>query len=205
MTTYYGTPGDDGWQLSSDTPLAYADAGNDTLYGSDISNDTLNGNAGNDSLFGNGGNDYLLGGYGSDTLDGSDGNDTLLGAVGNDSLAGGDDNDFLYGGRGNDTLNGGEGDDFLVGGFGSDLLAGAGGSDRYLFSPGQGIDFIEGFQDGIDLIVLAGGLTYEQLEITLTAPSRFSIGIPSRDELLATVAFSLSTTTGLTAADFIII
>jgi hypothetical protein len=35
--TYYGTLGDDFWQLSLDTPIGYGRAGNDTLYGSDSS------------------------------------------------------------------------------------------------------------------------------------------------------------------------
>jgi len=55
--TYYGTLGNDFWQLSLDTPIGYGRAGNDTLYGSDSSEDTLYGNRGNDTWFGNRGED----------------------------------------------------------------------------------------------------------------------------------------------------
>ena len=170
MATYYGTYGDDFYQLSSAFPLAYGLPGNDTLYGSDNSNDTLYGNTGDDELYGNAGNDILVGSFG------------------------------------NDILNGGSGDDMLIGGIGNDLLAGAGGSDRYLLKAGQGTDFIEGFQDGQDFIVLAGGLTFEQLTITQSTsfPYYFAIGITSTGEVLATVAPS-QPNTHFTAADFITI
>ncbi|ASF47759.1 beta strand repeat-containing protein [Methylovulum psychrotolerans] len=52
--------------------------GDDSLYGYDDSNDTLNGLAGNDTLYGFGGNDILNGGTGNDQLIGGLGNDTYL-------------------------------------------------------------------------------------------------------------------------------
>ncbi|MBD1804977.1 hypothetical protein H6F98_05865 [Microcoleus sp. FACHB-SPT15] len=112
MAIYYGTLGNDFWQLSIDTPLAYGRTGNDTLYGSDGSEDTLYGNRGNDTLFGNDGDDSLFGGYGSDTLYGGAGADELYGGAGNDYLIG-------YGGGTNpefdfDTLEGGTGADTFV-------------------------------------------------------------------------------------------
>jgi len=112
--TYYGTLGDDFWQLGLDTPLAYGRAGNDTLYGSDGSEDTLYGNRGNDSLFGNGGADNLFGGYGADYLIGGAGADNLSGGAGNDILIGydvgfGTEPEFEF-----DTLKGGTGADTFV-------------------------------------------------------------------------------------------
>jgi Ca2+-binding RTX toxin-like protein len=106
--TYYGTVGDDFWQLSIDTPIGYGRAGNDTLYGSG----TLYGNRGNDSLFGNDGEDLLVGGYGNDALYGGDGVDSLNGGAGNDYLNAfytipadiGIDSDTLEGGTGADTF-----------------------------------------------------------------------------------------------------
>ena len=119
--TYYGTLGDDFWQLGLDTSLAYGRAGNDTLYGSDGSEDTLYGNRGSDSLFGNGGNDSLFGGYGADYLSGGAGADSLNGGAGNDILigyGGGTEPEFdfdsLLGGTGADTFVLGEGFAFYI-------------------------------------------------------------------------------------------
>jgi Ca2+-binding RTX toxin-like protein len=107
--TYYGTVGDDFWQLSLDTPIGYGRTGNDTLFGSDDSDDTLYGNRGNDTLFGNSGRDDLVGGYGFDALYGGDGRDDLSGGAGNDYLNGygvgtGIELDTLVGGTGADTF-----------------------------------------------------------------------------------------------------
>jgi Ca2+-binding RTX toxin-like protein len=108
--TYYGTLGDDFWQLSLDTPIGYGRTGNDTLYGSDGSEDDLYGNNGNDSLFGNDGDDSLFGGYGSDTLYGDGGRDYLNGGYGDDILIG-----FGFGTQSeSDTLEGGTGADTFV-------------------------------------------------------------------------------------------
>jgi len=112
--TYYGTVGDDFWQLSLDTPIGYGRAGNDTLYGSNNSVDSLYGNRGSDTLFGNGGSDGLSGGYGSDTLYGGSGADELDGGAGNDYLVGygisfGIEPEFEF-----DLLSGGTGADTFV-------------------------------------------------------------------------------------------
>lgn len=76
--------------------------GNDTVYGSNVTDQILGG-YGNDSLLGNGGNDFLSGEDGNDTLFGGTGNDSLYGGTGNDSLNGQTGIDYLYGGAGNDT------------------------------------------------------------------------------------------------------
>ena len=121
--TYYGTLGDDFWQLSLDTPIGYGRAGNDTLFGSDDSNDILYGNRGNDTLFGNDGSDILVGGYGADYLSGGTGGDYLSGGAGNDVLIGysinfGIEPEFEF-----DTLEGGTGADTFVLGEGAAFYA----------------------------------------------------------------------------------
>ncbi|MBW4547869.1 MAG: hypothetical protein KME25_25995 [Symplocastrum torsivum CPER-KK1] len=115
-TYYYGTLGDDFFQLGFDTPIGYGRAGNDTLFGRDDSQDRLYGNKGNDTLLGNGGSDVLFGGYGSDTLYGGSGIDELYGGYGEDYLIGYGggtapdfDFDLLAGGKGADTFVLGEG------------------------------------------------------------------------------------------------
>jgi len=71
--------------------------GNDSLYGYDDENDTLNGLAGNDTLNGLGGDDSLNGGTGNDQLIGSDGDDTYL-------IAKADGLDTIYDYSGNDIV-----------------------------------------------------------------------------------------------------
>jgi len=93
-------------QFSDDTVWGWTDitakflhatSGNDTLYGFDGGDDTLNGLAGNDTLYGYGGNDTLNGGTGNDYLNGGSGNDTYLFAK-NDGV------DTLYDESGTNTF-----------------------------------------------------------------------------------------------------
>lgn len=75
-------------------------AGDDTLVGTDVSNDVLSGLEGNDTLKGLGGNDTLNGDAGDDLLFGNAGADTLRGGAGNDVIEGGDGSDTILFGRG---------------------------------------------------------------------------------------------------------
>ena len=74
-------------------------------------------------------------------------------------------NDSLSGGVGNDQLFGGGGDDVLDGGLGADTLRGGLGIDTFILRPGDGgasaseADIITDFQDGTDLLFLAGAIT----------------------------------------------
>ena len=77
-------------------------SGNDTLIGSNLCTDFIDGGDGNDYCDGGAGDDFLLGGNGTDTLIGGIGNDTLNGQSGNDVLYGGAGSDQLWGGVGND-------------------------------------------------------------------------------------------------------
>lgn len=140
----YGGNGDD---------RLFGNAGNDVLEG-DAGNDTLSGDAGNDVLRGGAGDDLLFGDAGNDTLDGGAGNDTLSGGAGNDRLNGGAGNDVLLGNAGNDTLNGDAGNDTLQGGAGNDRLNGGAGADSFVFEAGDGRDTIDGYQYGVDALLL---------------------------------------------------
>lgn len=66
----------------------------DTLYGLDVTGDTIYGMGGSDRLWGLGGNDTLYGG---------DGDDFLMGGTGNDMLDGGTGADSMWGEGGDDT------------------------------------------------------------------------------------------------------
>jgi Domain of unknown function (DUF4347)/Bacterial Ig domain/RTX calcium-binding nonapeptide repeat (4 copies) len=191
--TAIGAQGDDYLFGGSFDPtgrdLLFGGGGNDSLNGEDAADtlsgdegdDTLSGGKGNDVLVGGTGNDLLLGDRGSDTLCGGDGDDTifgdsprslngvpdsLCGGAGNDLMFGNGGDDQLWGDEGNDTLYGGKGDDTLTGGSGNNTLSGGAGGDRFVLSAGTGNDVIADFTKGEDLLVLTGGITFNQLSIT---------------------------------------
>ena len=72
----------------------------------------------------------------ANTINGLGGDDTLNGGSGNDTLNGGDGNDTLYGAAAADTLAGGKG---------ADYLQGDSGADTYVFSKGDGQDWINNY------------------------------------------------------------
>ncbi len=141
-------------------------------------NDKLYGGAGNDLIFGGSEDDYLEGEAGDDNLYGGDGSDTIWGDKNKDTydanmylelfpggttyqdrrhqdgadVAG---NDYLFGEGGIDFLYGGKGDDHLDGGDSDDTLRGGEGNDVYMFTHGDGLDYIED-TDGIHTLVFSG-------------------------------------------------
>ncbi|PIG95170.1 FG-GAP repeat protein [Gloeocapsopsis sp. IPPAS B-1203] len=193
----------------------FGTAGNDVLLGSNT-RDCLSGLDGNDTVAGGLGDDTLLGGAGNDVLRGDlnnrspqgsvGGNDTLFGGLGNDQLGGKGGDDQLFGEQGNDTLYGDDGDDLLRGGAGNDTLigddfSGGQGSDTFVLAAGEGRDTIRDFEDGIDLIGLAGGLSFEQLTISASGANNALIRLGSEQlALLTGVAAS-----NLTATDFTLV
>ncbi len=84
---------------------------------------------------------------------------SLFGKEG-DTLIGG-----LIGGEGSDRLYGGNGKDTLIGGDGNDTLHGGGGADLFVLESGMGWDTIIDFEQGTDLIGLAGDLSRDDLQI----------------------------------------
>ncbi|MBD1940724.1 DUF4347 domain-containing protein [Microcoleus sp. FACHB-68] len=184
--------------------------GDDTLCGGE-GNDLLNGNVGadlmdgcegDDSVYGGQENDTLIGNTGNDWLSGDFGDDSMYGNIGADTLNGGDGNDSLNGGKDNDILTGGIGNDILTGDFGSDILTGGVGSDQFILRAGFGADTITDFEDGQDIFLLGGGLTFDQLTIAAGSNATL-IKIASTDELLASLNGISSTL--FSAADFAVI
>ncbi|MCA4917827.1 MAG: FG-GAP repeat protein [Roseomonas sp.] len=112
--------------------------GNDSIRGSALSDNTLDGGNGADTLTGEYGYDSLVGGAGNDSLDGGRDTDRLVGGAGDDSLDGGFDSDSLAGGEDNDWLTGGAGGDTLDGGNGADTLNGDSGIDWASFVSATG-------------------------------------------------------------------
>lgn len=191
-----GSPGDGNDTLGGDNgdDLILGNVGDD-LLGGGAGNDALFGGRGNDVAIGEAGDDLLCGDLGNDSLDGGDGNDTLVGSSGisdnpgegNDTLVGGngddlmfgneqDDilgagngNDTVFGGQGNDAIAGEAGNDWLQGDLGDDLISGGSGADVFVLAANTGTDTIVDFEVGIDLLGLAGGLTFDQLTLTQEA------------------------------------
>ena len=160
----------DGISGGDDNDLLVGRGGDDILSGDD-GEDTILGGAGNDSVQGGGDNDTINGNAGDDTLDGNDGADVLVGQDGSDQLDGGIGDDILDGGNGDDILEGGDdndilrgrnGEDELAGGLGRDYLTGGQGADSFVFRSvaetvvGANRDQILDFEQGVDLIVVAG-------------------------------------------------
>ena len=107
-------------------------------------------------------NDVLIGTDGSDIIRGFKGQDTLRGGAGDDTLTGNGGRDNLVGGAGNDSLRGGSGEDTLDGGLGNDTLTGN-GNDSFVLRAGDGADIITDYSIGSDRLLLADGLTADDL------------------------------------------
>ncbi len=129
------------------------------------------------------GDDYIKGGNGNDILRGDrkreesefediilildeGGDDRLEGGLGDDHLNGLGGDDLLYGEEGDDELIGGLGNDWLDGGPGNNTLYGGPDADQFVLRNDEGRDVIRDFNltEG-DKVVLAGGLTVEQLSL----------------------------------------
>ena len=204
--------GDDG----DDT--LYGGDGDDTLVGGHWGHGTTSkgaGDDGNDTLYGGTGNDFLIGGNfdskSNRTNDGEDGDDTLYGGDGDDTLVGGNwGNEVpweLYRMDGDKKIveqsgiwpwrgDVGNGADTLVGGKGNDVLWGGGGADRFVFDRESDTDTICDFEDGVDTLVIRGGMKFADLNIkqvgdhaVINGPAdAFSIVIEDFDASLLTAA-----------------
>lgn len=159
-----GTQNGESINLTSDyysELTVYAGGGNDTVYGTVLS-DTIYGGDGNDALYAISGiTPYPRPFYWPDENKG----DTIYGEAGNDFLGGSDSKDFLYGGTGNDTLNGGEGGDFLSGGEGDDTYLidtrqNARGSDA-------GPDIIDEMNGGGDDLLIFSNLKIDEINLKI--------------------------------------
>ena len=102
------------------------------------------------------GNDVITGGMAGDRLFGDMGDDDLNGRLGADVLTGGSGDDVLKGGNGWDVLDGGDDNDVIDGGAGNDMLTGGAGLDVFVFGAESGKDRVTDFEQGIDLLRIAG-------------------------------------------------
>ena len=87
----------------------------------------------------------------------------VLGTPDPDILVGTAGSDYIMGLAGNDYLYGLESDDVLDGGAGYDRLFGGEGADEFVLAVGGSRDIVYDFEDGVDVIALADGISYEDL------------------------------------------
>jgi Ca2+-binding RTX toxin-like protein len=95
---YEVAAGEPDFDSAKSAGFGFGFGGQDTLTGTDQSND------------------FLYGGRGDDLISGGAADDFLFGQYGQDFLSGGAAVDNLFGGRGRDVLDGGAGADYMVGG-----------------------------------------------------------------------------------------
>ena len=128
------------------------------------------GGLGDDVIFGTQGDDVLRGdiNWVSGQTARMGGDDVIYGLGGDDRIGGKGGDDTLYGGAGDDRLYGDDGDDVLRGGEGEDILTGDSplgmGADTFVLAAGEGVDTIRDFTAGVDLLGLAGDLTFGRLD-----------------------------------------
>ena len=120
----------------------------------------------------------------------------LWGNENSDRLTGGRGNDWLVGDHGEDFLIGGSGQDVLDGGTQSDSLEGGGGADVFVLTANGGSDLVADFEPGVDVIGLADGIRFNQLEF---------LGWAVEFETGASLVINDVFTNGLTEADFVIV
>ena len=221
--TLRGRSGDDTVDGNGGDDRVYGGSGHDVLRGED-GDDGLHGGSGNDIIDGGHGDDLILGGSGDDTLEGEGGADAIAGGSGDDMLSGSYGDDSLVGGSGDDMVSGGEGADTIAGNLGDDTLSGDGGDDEIrggkgddMISGGGGVNLLWGdagadnfvleegaestntiadFEFGEDLIGLAGGLQFADLDFA-------GEEILFNGSVLATL--SDADTTNLSEFDFLIL
>lgn len=192
----YGGAGNDKIVSGSGMDTLYGGDGNDKLDSGD-GDDMLFGDGGKDVLFGGAGNDTLDGGSRADVMKGGTGDDTYyvddakdkvqenagqgtdtvvadldyslekLANVENLTLDGTGNYDGT-GNSGDNVLTGNSGDNVLNGLAGDDTLFGGEGDDTFVFDNLDGIDTIEDFTTGEDVIALDSSV-FKALDDGLTA------------------------------------
>ena len=128
-------------------------------------NDAMALSQGDDHFDAGGGNDFVVNQGGRDTLAGGTGADMVIGGTSVDKVDGGDGNDIIVGMAGNDRMAGGAGVDIIAGERGIDRLAGGAGADYFVFSKGDGSDFITDFDTNGDKVLITGSVSFSDLSI----------------------------------------
>ena len=144
---------------------------------------------------------------GEDVLDGTDGDDTVRGFGSKDYIRGEGGNDLIEGGAGDDDIEGGAGNDTIIGGTGAEYMGGGEGDDLFIWSVGDGADYINDVGFGFDTLrfgegIAAGDIAFsrasgDSIHVTHT-PSGVSVLVAGVGDELAINRFELTNGTELT-------
>ena len=138
------------------------------------SHQIIDGGAGDDIIYSSGVKAEVSGGTGNDTIYAVAGHGDPCFQAGqflNGFANGGDGDDILHSANGDACLFGGAGDDKFYAGVGKDTLTGDAGTDKFAIKSGEGsnnldnVSSVKDFKDGVDKILLYGGLAYSDLTI----------------------------------------
>ncbi|MFK7943104.1 MAG: M10 family metallopeptidase C-terminal domain-containing protein [Paracoccaceae bacterium] len=166
------------------------DGGNDTITTAG-GNDVVWGDAGNDVLIGSSAGETFYGGTGADQINGAGGDDwsryndatsgvavSLLTGTGTAGEAAGDTllnieflwgsefDDVLEGSHGVNQIRGGAGADRITGHKANDILEGFGGADTFVFNLDDGIDRINNFEIGTDILEITAVSSFSAVSIS---------------------------------------
>jgi Ca2+-binding RTX toxin-like protein len=206
--TIDGGDGDDVLSGGDEADTINGDDGDDTISG-DASSDSLHGNDGFNTLsYANNAGKVTVALY-EDTATGGPDNVQEYGANGSssantvvsqdraeqfDGVLGSAYDDAIIGNSSDNVLQGNAGNDTLTGSVGNDTVTGGAGDDVFVLAAGDGTDTITDFVIGVDLIGLAGGLSFDDLSFS-------GSNILTGSETLATLTGINATT--LTENDFV--
>ncbi|BBM04131.1 calcium-binding protein [Microbulbifer sp. GL-2] len=105
---------------------------------------------------------------------------TLIGTENSDSLTGLYTDNTIIGNGGNDTINGNQFSDTIIGGKGDDTLKGGRGSDTYIYTVGDGHDFVQDYASGDESNVLKLGAGIERSDLLIRKVSNhLNISLPT--------------------------
>ncbi|MEM6662341.1 MAG: Ig-like domain-containing protein, partial [Pseudomonadota bacterium] len=181
---FWGGMGSDALEGGGGDDQLFGEGGNDVLGGA-VGSNTLDGGTGLDTLNLFAATTGIVfdmntvldangdGTFGTNTLVSIEGivgawvaSNTLIGNGEDNRLVGGNQADVLVGNGGSDLILGFGGDDDITGGAGIDVLNGGTGADTFFIFANSGIDLIQDFEDGTDLIDISGtGLGFGDLTI----------------------------------------
>ena len=204
---------------------------NNVLVGND-GDDRLEGLGGNDALLGGNGDDGLLPGWGHGVVDGGTGRDrvdysdtdldwtisllpggaasatTPFGVsfvqqlISIEHVSGGLGDDEITGNGDGNTLSGGDGDDVIAPGAGEDFVWGGPGGDTFVFAFKNGVDTIHDFEDGEDLIAIAGFAGIDSFDDLTISASGADVVVTLGADQLRLIG---TATTQITGSDFVFV
>lgn len=111
-------------------------------------------------------NEMINFGNGNNIFSAVEGRNTITTAADDDIIYADASDDLIYAGAGNDLIYADEGNNIIDGGTGNNTIYSGSGYDLFVLNPGEGTNTIMNFENDKDLLLVTGGITFEQLSIT---------------------------------------